>query len=123
MVYLLGNKALVAIVLDQQRPGELMAVARLELREISVIPRIGRTVKIQHPLRRHEIRVIVIIVPGEIQEHRPLSGTVRSRGITQLEYDFVGCVIGPEVLEEALGGSVVLGGAGETEGAGIDHPG
>ena len=100
-----------------------MAVARELVLEVAAVALVCTLVEVQGALRRHVVRVEICIVTGVSEEHGTQRRAVGGGGIAYLENDFVRCVIGPEVLEEALGGSVVLGGAGETEGAGIDHLG
>ena len=78
----------IAVILHQKRTAQLVAVTCLESAEIGSVALVTALIEVQGRLRRHKVRVIVIVVAGEVQEDRTLRGTIGSGGVAELENDF-----------------------------------
>ena len=46
-----------------------MAVTGLQAAEIAIVALVGALVQVKGGLRRHEVRIIVVKVAGEVKEH------------------------------------------------------
>ena len=89
------NQGLVSEILEEQRAIELVAVTRLSACEVAGVPLVTTLVEGEGGLRRHEVRIVIVVVAGETQENRTYSRTVGGGGIAELENILVGRVVGP----------------------------
>ena len=107
MIYFERNQSLISEIFHQQRAIEPVAIIRLSCCKIAAVPLVTALVEIECGLRRHEVRIIIIVVTGVPEKYRAYGRTVGSGGIAKLEDVLVGGIVSPKVLEQSLRAAVV----------------